>query len=171
MVTVYGAEWCEDTQRSLRHLRRLRVQHAYEDVDRDPAALERAKALNHGERRTPTIDVEGTILVEPRNHELTTALEEHGAISADDADRRLRFRNVGDLERGLRMAGGALAVVAAARLKSGWKWPLFVWGGFEMVSGAVGSCPVYTLTGQTSFAGPGDHPREAERRAWLAPAI
>ena len=25
MIIVYGADWCEDTQRSMRHLRRLAV--------------------------------------------------------------------------------------------------------------------------------------------------
>lgn len=167
MVTVYGADWCEDTQRSLRHLRRLGLQYVYENVDADPAALERAKALNNGERRTPTIDVDGTTLVEPTIHELTTALEERGVIAAAEAEHLMRVRNVGDLERGMRVAGGAAAVAFALRMKSAWKWPILAWGVFELVSGSAGSCPVYRLTGRTSFAGPGDHPREAERRAWL----
>jgi hypothetical protein len=33
MVIVYGADWCEDTQRSLRHLRRLSVAHRYLNTD------------------------------------------------------------------------------------------------------------------------------------------
>ena len=39
MITVYGADWCEDTRRSLRHLRRLGVPHRYENVDEDLDAL------------------------------------------------------------------------------------------------------------------------------------
>ena len=76
MVIVYGADWCEDTQRSLRHLRRLGVAHRYLNVDEDLSALERARTLNDGTRRTPTIDmgVGGGALVEPENDTLTGAL-------------------------------------------------------------------------------------------------
>jgi glutaredoxin len=35
MITVYGTDWCEDTRRSLRHLRRLGVPHRYRNVDDD----------------------------------------------------------------------------------------------------------------------------------------
>ena len=45
MITVYGADWCEDTQRSLRHLRRLSVPHQYINIDEDLDALDRAKSL------------------------------------------------------------------------------------------------------------------------------
>jgi glutaredoxin len=170
MVTVYGADWCEDTQRSLRHLRRLGVAYDYVNVDRDPDALERAKAMNAGRRRTPTIDVDGVTLVEPSTRQLTEALEQRHQVQHAQVERRLRFNNVGDLERVLRVAGGTAALLVAARLKGAWKWPLAAWGAFEVASGGLGSCPVYTARGVTSLAGPGDHPREAERRSWLAPA-
>ena len=171
MITVYGADWCEDTQRSARHLRRLGLAYSYENVDKDPQALERAKALNDGKRRTPTIDVDGTALVEPTNDQLNAALEERGLVSRPEIERQLRHHNVGDLERGLRVGGGLLTVVLALRMKSAWKWPVAAWGAFEAVSGAAGSCPVYTAMGVTSLAGPGDHPREAERSSWVAPAV
>jgi len=169
MVTVYGADSCEDTQRALRHLRRLGVRYSYQDVDRDPMALGKAIALNDGERRTPTIDVDGTTLVEPTTLRLTGALEERLLISREAADRVMRMKNVGDLERGLRVGGGLLALGLAIRMKSAWRWPLAAWGAMETVTGAVGSCPVYRTFGVTSVAGPGDHPREAERRSWVAP--
>jgi glutaredoxin len=57
MITVYGADWCEDTRRSLRHLRRLGVPSHYINIDEDLDALERANALNGDQRRTPTIDL------------------------------------------------------------------------------------------------------------------
>ena len=50
MITVFGADWCEDTRRSLRHLRRLSVAHRYLNIDEDLAALERALALPGGGR-------------------------------------------------------------------------------------------------------------------------
>ena len=171
MVTVYGADWCEDTQRSLRHLRSLGVGYRYQDVDEDERALERAVALNDGKRRTPTIDVEGTTLVEPTNGQLDMALEERGVVSRGQIERHLRLHNVGDLERGLRIGGGLLAVALAARMRSAWRWPIAAWGAFEAVSGAAGSCPAYRVLGLTSVAGPGDHPREAERDGWFAPAV
>ena len=55
MITVYGADWCEDTRRALRQLRRLGIAHQYLNIDEDLDALERAKALNHGRRRTPVM--------------------------------------------------------------------------------------------------------------------
>src|SRR3982751_5056250 len=76
MLIVYGADWCEDTQRSLRHLRRLAVPHRYVNIDEDLDALDRAKTLNSGRRRTPVIEMDGTVLVEPTNDTLTAALVE-----------------------------------------------------------------------------------------------
>lgn len=166
MTTVYGADWCEDTQRALRHLRRLGVAYSYENVDRDPEALGRAKALNDGKRRTPTIDVNGATLVEPTIGELTRVLEERHQVGPWQL-KQLEVYNVGDLERLLRIGAGLLAVTAAGRMRTAWRWPLAALGLIQTVSGAVGMCPTYTVLGVTSYGGPGDHPREAERRAWL----
>ena len=74
MITVYGADWCEDTRRSLRLLRRLHVPHRYVNIDDDsrrPRAREGAQPT--AQRRTPTIDlgVGGQALVEPDNDTLT----------------------------------------------------------------------------------------------------
>ena len=87
MITVYGADWCEDTRRTLRHLRRLGVPYRYQNVDEDLDALERATALNGGMRRTPTIDLGlgGGPLVEPDNDTLTGALVELELLSQGEA--------------------------------------------------------------------------------------
>jgi glutaredoxin len=167
MVTVYGADWCEDTQRALRHLRRLGVSYSYQNVDKDPEALGRAKALNEGRRRTPTIDVDGTTLVEPTTGELTRVLEERHQVRRPQVE-QLAVYNVGDLERVLRVGLGLLTVTLAGRMTGAWRWPLAAWGIFETVSGAAGTCPVYRALGVSSLAGPGDRPREAERTAWVA---
>ena len=58
-VTVYGADRCEDTQRSRRLLRRLGVSHQYRNVDEDLDALEQATTLGRGVRRTPVVEIEG----------------------------------------------------------------------------------------------------------------
>lgn len=169
MLIVYGAEWCKDTKRAARHLERLGVEFQYRDVDADAAALERAKSLNHGERRTPTIDLNGEVLVEPSNAELTAALARRHVRPADALDATLRRVNVGALERGLRVVAGATATAYAMRMSTPWRWPLAAWGMFEIASGIAGTCPVYTALGMNSLGGPGDHPREAERWTWLAP--
>src|SRR5688500_19475679 len=101
MITVYGADWCEDTRRSQRLLRRLHVPHHYVNIDEDLDGLERAKALNRGHRRTPTIDLGrgSSALVEPDNETLAAALVEGGLLTQDEARERLGIQNVGDVER------------------------------------------------------------------------
>src|SRR5689334_17238877 len=124
MITIYGADWCEDTQRSMRHLRRLGVPYQYLNVDEDLDALERAMALNHERRRTPAIDLGGRALIEPSNAVLTDALVEQGLIAADAAQRRLAVQNVGDLDRAVRVGVGALGMLLAGRAPAVLRWPL-----------------------------------------------
>jgi glutaredoxin len=170
VITVYGADWCEDTQRSLRHLRRLAVAHEYVNIDEDLDALERAKALNGGNRRTPTIDLGfgGAPLVEPDNESLTGALVERQMLTHDEVTERLAVQNVGDFERVLRTLAGATLVIGA-RAAPRARWPLAILGTFAAASGLTGWCPIYHATGVTSLDGPGDRPDEITRRAWLAP--
>jgi glutaredoxin len=171
MITVYGADWCEDTRRSLRHLRRLAVPHQYVNIDEDFEALERAKALNHGERRTPVIDLGfgGPALVEPDNDLLTGAVVEGDMLSNEVATERLAVQNVGDFERVLRTAlAGALLLVSRFG-PSSLKRAAGVAGAVVGFSGVTGWCPLYHAAGVTSMDGPGDRPDEATRAGWLAP--
>lgn len=170
MVTVYGADWCEDTRRSLRHLRRLGVPHQYVNIDEDVDALHRAMALNQGVRRTPTIDLGagGGALVEPENDTLTGALVELEMLVGEVARERLAIQNVGDVERAIRTGAGLALLVAAGRAPRALKWPLRAVGALAAFTGISGWCPVYHASGVTSLYGPGDHPDEAERTAWLA---
>ena len=169
MILVYGADWCEDTRRSLRLLRRLSVPHRYIYIDEDLDALDRAKALNGGVRRTPTVDLGlgGAPLVEPDNDTLTGALIEIEMLSQEEAFERIGVQNVGDLDRALRTAAGAALIVAGAAAPRSARWPLRVAGGALALSGLAGWCPVYHATGQTSIDGPGDRPEEASRTTWL----
>jgi glutaredoxin len=170
MIIVYGADWCEDTRRSLRHLRRLGVAHHYINIDEDAEALERAKALNDGVRRTPTIDlgVGGTALVEPENDTLGGALVELEMLTQDDLRERLAIQNVGDTERVIRAGAGLALLFASAASRRGGRWPLGLAGGIALLTGLSGWCPVYHSSGVTSIGGPGDHIDEAERTTWLA---
>jgi glutaredoxin len=170
MITVYGADWCEDTRRARRHLRRLGVPHQYLNVDDDLDALERAVALNGGRRRTPTIDLGlgGSALVEPDNDTLTGALVEMNMLTEDAAHERLGVQNVGDFERVLRTLGGAALMLAATGAPRATRWPLRLAGGVAVLSGLSGWCPLYQSLRVTSIDGPGDRPDEAHRRTWLA---
>lgn len=170
MITVYGADWCEDTQRSLRHLRRLGVAHTYINIDEDVQALERAKALNRGERRTPTIDlgVGGSALVEPENDTLTEALVELQMLTQEQLQERLAVQNVGDAERIARSGAGAALLLASATGPSLLRWPSRLLALELLFSGLTGWCPLYHLAGVTSLDGPGDRPAEARRSTWLA---
>ncbi len=169
MITVYGADWCEDTRRSLRHLRRLGVRHLYLNVDEDSDALHSAMLLNGGGRRTPTIDlgVGGPPLIEPSNDTLTEALVELDMLTQEDAGERLGVQNVGDLERVVRAGTGAALLLAGSVAPRPARWPLRLAGAVLAVSGIAGWCPGYHRTGVTSIDGPGDRPDEAGRGSWL----
>src|SRR5919197_2765160 len=138
MIVVYGADWCEDTQRAMRHLRRLAVPYRYSNIDEDLDALERAKALNNGRRRTPVIDMDGTVLVEPTNDTLTTALVERQHLTVEQAQERLAVQNVGDLERALRAGGGIFLLALAGAVPRALRWPLRLVGAAVALSGFAG---------------------------------
>jgi mycoredoxin len=80
-IRVYGAEWCEDTQHALEQLDELGVPYEYIDVESDPQAAEWVRQHNGGKQRTPTIDLEGQILVEPDEETLLDSLRDRGLAS------------------------------------------------------------------------------------------
>jgi glutaredoxin len=169
VITVYGADWCEDTRRTLRQLRRLGVRHLYRNVDEDLEALRSATALNGGQRRTPTVDlgVGGPPLVEPGNDTITEALVELEMLTQEEARERMQVQNVGDLERVVRAGAGAALVLAGSLAPRAVRWPLRLAGAALALSGISGWCPGYQRAGVTSLDGPGDRPHEAHRGAWL----
>jgi mycoredoxin len=169
MIIVYGADWCEDTRRSLRHLRRLGVRHQYLNVDEDLEALEWATRLNGGQRRTPTVDlgVGGPPLVEPGNDAITEALVELQMLTTEAARDRLDVQNIGDLERVVRTGAGAALILTGSAAPGMLAWPLRIAGAFLALSGISGWCPAYHAAGVTSMDGPGDRPDEAHRQKWV----
>lgn len=171
MIKVFGTDWCSDTRRSLRHLRRLHVPHQYVNVDDNLDGLARAKAIGDRDRRTPVVDLAmgGQALVEPSNDTLTGALVELAMLTQDEAYDRLAVQNVGDIERLARMTAGAAMLAAARGLPRGGRWPLAAVGLFAAVTGLTGWCPVYHEAGVSSLGGPGDRPAEAERDGWISP--
>ena len=54
-VTVYGAEWCHDTQRVRQHLDQMGLPYRFIDIDENAFAEEQVKQWNGGRRRIPTL--------------------------------------------------------------------------------------------------------------------
>jgi glutaredoxin len=80
-IKVYGTNWCEDTEATRHHLDALGVPYQYIDIEQDPAATAWVKQQNHGKQQTPTVDIQGTILIEPSDQDLEQALRGRGLIS------------------------------------------------------------------------------------------
>ena len=73
-IKVYGADWCEDTQRTREHLDKLSVPYDYINVDHDKSAEAWIKEQNKGKRQTPTVVLNGKVLIEPSNDQVDDAL-------------------------------------------------------------------------------------------------
>ena len=80
-VKVYGADWCEDTQRARAFLERLGVQYQYVNIEQDESAAAWVREHNDGKERKPTVDIAGQVLSTPTDHELTSALRERGLMA------------------------------------------------------------------------------------------
>ncbi|MGV8912957.1 MAG: glutaredoxin family protein [Rhodoglobus sp.] len=79
-TTMFGADWCRDCVRSEALLNSLDVEWDKVDVEKDPAAAERAQAIS-GRLSIPVVYfTDGTFQVEPSDKELKAKLEELGAI-------------------------------------------------------------------------------------------
>jgi mycoredoxin len=73
-VTVYGADWCGDTKRTLRQLDSLGVAYDYIDVEQNEQASSWVKQQNDGKERKPTVKLGEQVLSVPSNQELESAL-------------------------------------------------------------------------------------------------
>jgi len=79
-ITVYGADWCGDTVRTLRHLDRKGVDYQYVDVDEDQDGERKVIEFNKGKRRIPLVEIasdsgEPQQLSVPSERELDGALK------------------------------------------------------------------------------------------------
>ena len=77
-VTVYGADWCPKTKRTLAHLKERGIDFAYIDIDKDEKAAQWVAEHAGGKEKKPTLDVEGEVLVTPSNGQLDQALAAKG---------------------------------------------------------------------------------------------
>ena len=78
-ITVYGADWCGDTLRTLRQLKQSGVEYQYINIDKDRDAEQKVIQFNKGKRRIPLVEIaseKGTqSLSVPSESELTSAIE------------------------------------------------------------------------------------------------
>ena len=79
-VTVYGADWCGDTKRTLRQLDGLGVAYDYIDVEQDEQASRWVKRQNDGKERKPTVKLGEQVLSVPNDQELESALRAQGIV-------------------------------------------------------------------------------------------
>lgn len=80
-INIYGTDWCEDTQHTVRHLESLGVPFDFINIDEDTEAASWVQTQNEGRQRTPTIDIEGLVLSVPSDQELDEALRTKGILS------------------------------------------------------------------------------------------
>ena len=74
-VKVYGADWCGDTQRTLRHLDGLGVDYDYINIEQDQEAARWVREQNDGKERKPTLEINGRVLSVPSDEQLDAALK------------------------------------------------------------------------------------------------
>lgn len=78
-ITVYGADWCGDTRRTLAHLQQAQIPHEYVNAERVEAGMEFVLKHNGGKRKFPTVDLgDGQVLSVPDDVELAAAIERLG---------------------------------------------------------------------------------------------
>lgn len=82
-LTVYGATWCPDAQRSRRFLDENRVPYQWHDIDEEPEAKAFVREANQGTIILPTIIFpDGSMLVEPSNAQLAEKLKSRDKTGA-----------------------------------------------------------------------------------------
>ncbi|MGI8744816.1 MAG: glutaredoxin domain-containing protein [Bryobacteraceae bacterium] len=81
-LKVYGADWCEHTQRVLSYLDGLGVSYKYINIEDDEHAAAWVRHQNDGKEKKPTVDIGGIILLQPSDLELEEALRDAQLIPA-----------------------------------------------------------------------------------------
>ena len=88
-ITVYGAQWCHDTQHALDYLDGRGVPFVFVDIDTDPEGARLVETVNDGKRRIPVIvaDQGGReeVLIVPDEAELHRVVDSVERESGDSA--------------------------------------------------------------------------------------
>jgi glutaredoxin len=56
-ITVYGADWCGDTHKTLKQLDKLGQNYVYVDIDQDKHGEKKVIDFNRGKRRIPLVEI------------------------------------------------------------------------------------------------------------------
>ena len=80
-ITVYGADWCGDTVRTLRHLDSKKIEYNYINIDEDEAGEKKVIEFSKGKRRIPMVELASGSLAVPSDTELDRAMEKASAGS------------------------------------------------------------------------------------------
>ncbi len=79
-VIVYGTQWCAATMMVRRFLDRSGIPYVFRDMDRDEVATNQVRWWTGGYASHPTVQIGGSILVEPTISELQRTLAQNGLI-------------------------------------------------------------------------------------------
>ncbi|MEX0748722.1 MAG: FAD-dependent oxidoreductase [Candidatus Saccharimonadales bacterium] len=75
-LIIYGAHWCPDSQRVKHWLGEHDVNYVWKNVDDSQAIVDEMLSKTDNTNLIPTLDIDGTILVNPSDDELAAALHE-----------------------------------------------------------------------------------------------
>ena len=74
-IIVYSTDWCGDCRRAKRFLEEHGIAYETVDIERNAEGKAFVERVNNGNRSVPTIVfLDGSILVEPRTHQLAEKL-------------------------------------------------------------------------------------------------
>lgn len=75
-IKIFGTRWCGASNRARRKFAEAQLEYDWIDIDTDPAGEKFVIETNNGYRSVPTIlFLDGSILVEPSNYQLTEKLD------------------------------------------------------------------------------------------------
>ncbi|MCU1231012.1 MAG: mycoredoxin [Acidobacteria bacterium] len=74
-ITVYGADWCGDTRRTLKQLDAAGAAYNYINIDEDAEGEKKVIEFSKGKRRIPLVEVGDKSLCVPSEGELLGALK------------------------------------------------------------------------------------------------
>ncbi|GAB2551559.1 FAD-dependent oxidoreductase [Spirosoma aerophilum] len=73
-LTLYGADWCEDSQRVKAYLEANHLDFTYHNVDLDKESVMQVQELQAGKRLTPTLIINETSFVNPSTEQIASLL-------------------------------------------------------------------------------------------------
>ena len=78
-IAIYGSRNCADTTRALRFLDAREIPYEFKDVDESPELNDYVAHLNLGVRKTPAIQIDNAILINPSEADLALVYQEAAA--------------------------------------------------------------------------------------------